>query len=234
LLKPSLRTPKPANYQNHDLRHGIPYQADSADAVYASHVLEHLEHHDAPGFLKEIHRVLKPGGVIRLVVPDLEYATRKYLEALEAVRRNSDRTPELKLRHEWATIYLLDQMVRTDCGGEMATWLRRNSSSPLVGEMDGILRAIAVGSGGQGKFKKLRIAMLGALGMRNASRTGELHRWMYDDISLADLLSNAGFREIRQVNHLESRIPGWRSFGLDSNQDNTPHQPDSVWMEAVK
>lgn len=232
-VKPFLRTSLPANYLNHDLRQGIPFQAGSADAAYSSHVLEHLVHCHAPGFLKELLRVLKPGGVIRLAVPDLEFAARNYLRTLEAVRGSADCTLD-KLRHEWATIYLLDQMVRTECGGEMAGWLRSHRDSPVVAEMAGILRAIAADNGHQGKLKRVLLAALAALGMRNPARTGELHRWMYDDVSLTALLRSAGFREIQRVRHLESRIPGWTSYGLDNNPDDSPHQPGSVWMEAIK
>lgn len=232
-VKPFLRTSLPANYLNHDLRQGIPFKSNSADAVYTSHVLEHLVHCHAPEFLKELLRVLKPGGIIRVVVPDLEFAARNYLSALNAVRGSVDCTID-KLRHDWTTIYLLDQMVRTECGGEMAGWLRNHRDSPVVAEMSGILRAIAADNGHLGNMKKMLLVVFAALGMRNPARTGELHRWMYDEVSLASLLRSVGFREIKRVQHLESRIPGWTSYGLDNNPDNSPHQPGSVWMEAIK
>lgn len=51
------------------------FSSDSCDAIYASHVLEHF-HHGINGevinVLKEWHRVLKPGGIIYLSVPDLD------------------------------------------------------------------------------------------------------------------------------------------------------------------
>jgi SAM-dependent methyltransferase len=63
-----------------NLRHGIPFADGSADAVYHSHVLEHLDREDAPGFLRECWRVLKPGAVLRVVVPDLELLAARYLD----------------------------------------------------------------------------------------------------------------------------------------------------------
>lgn len=42
------------------------------DAVFASHVLEHLYRHEVAMALAEFHRVLKPGGHVRLHVPDLQ------------------------------------------------------------------------------------------------------------------------------------------------------------------
>jgi predicted SAM-dependent methyltransferase len=58
----------------------IPLRDASAEAIYSSHMLEHLDREDARMFLSECHRVLRPGGWLRLVVPDIakyvnEYAT---------------------------------------------------------------------------------------------------------------------------------------------------------------
>ena len=44
----------------------------SVDAVWSSHNLEHLEAYAVPKALKEIHRVLKPGGMFLVTLPDLE------------------------------------------------------------------------------------------------------------------------------------------------------------------
>lgn len=44
----------------------------SIDAIFASHVLEHLYCHEVAMALSELHRVLKPGGVLDLRVPDLQ------------------------------------------------------------------------------------------------------------------------------------------------------------------
>jgi predicted SAM-dependent methyltransferase len=47
------------------------FPSNSMDKVYASHVLEHVNCADAKVAVKEIHRVLKPGGEIFLAVPDM-------------------------------------------------------------------------------------------------------------------------------------------------------------------
>lgn len=49
----------------------LPEATASADVIYSSHMLEHLDRREARLFLQECHRVLKPGGTLRLVVPDL-------------------------------------------------------------------------------------------------------------------------------------------------------------------
>ena len=56
------------------------YADNSVDIVYASHLFEHLSLQSATLFLKEAYRCLKPGGVIRIVVPDLYKIALKYLE----------------------------------------------------------------------------------------------------------------------------------------------------------
>lgn len=69
-----------------DLRRGIPYPDQSVNTVYHSHFLEHIDRPDVPHFLAEVRRVLKPGGIHRIVVPDLEKAARLYLRQLDACR----------------------------------------------------------------------------------------------------------------------------------------------------
>jgi SAM-dependent methyltransferase len=89
-----------------DLRRGIPYQDSAFDVVYNSHFLEHLNRRHAGEFLKECYRVLKPGGVIRIVVPDLAYLVRQYCETM--------RDP---IEHQLAIEALLDQVVRDQAVG---------------------------------------------------------------------------------------------------------------------
>ena len=64
-----------------DAARGIPLPNESAEVVYSSHMLEHLDpQHEAPRFLREVRRVLVPGGIVRIVVPDLVRRARHYVE----------------------------------------------------------------------------------------------------------------------------------------------------------
>jgi predicted SAM-dependent methyltransferase len=76
----------------HDLRKGIPAADNSVDAVYHSHTQEHIDREVIPAFFAEILRVLRPGGVHRIVVPDLEALARDYLASLESCRDGHDET----------------------------------------------------------------------------------------------------------------------------------------------
>ena len=69
----------PAGARYGDIVKGLPIADNSADAVYASHLLEHLALADFRLALRNTFRMLKPGGIFRLVVPDLAARARKYL-----------------------------------------------------------------------------------------------------------------------------------------------------------
>ena len=56
------------------------FEDNSADLIYACHVLEHFGRNDTLRVLKEWHRVLKPGGTLRLAVPDFEAVVKVYAE----------------------------------------------------------------------------------------------------------------------------------------------------------
>lgn len=59
---------------------GNPVQDESVDCLVASHVLEHFSHNREVGdVLREWHRVLKPGGLLKLAVPNFEWIARQYL-----------------------------------------------------------------------------------------------------------------------------------------------------------
>ncbi len=119
------------NVMRHDLRKGIPFPDDSADAVYHSHVLEHIDREAVSGFLAEIHRVLKPGGVHRIVVPDLEMQARSYLETLEKSLANGADTQD----HEESVHVLIEQMVRREAWGtSQRTGARRWLENRLLGD----------------------------------------------------------------------------------------------------
>ena len=65
-------------FVHHNLKYGLPFADQSVDFVYASHVLEHFYPKVARRLLREAKRVLKPGGYIRVCVPDLQHAFDLY------------------------------------------------------------------------------------------------------------------------------------------------------------
>lgn len=76
----------PEHVRYGDIVKGLPnIQENSCGAVYCSHTLEHLSLADFRIALKNTFTMLVPGGIFRCVVPDLEFAARKYVSALDSV-----------------------------------------------------------------------------------------------------------------------------------------------------
>lgn len=109
----------------HDLSKGIPAKDASVDAVYHSHLLEHLDRPVAEGFMREILRVLKPGGIQRISVPDLEGAMRAALADLE--REEGD--------HDVYVAAILEQSVRREAHGtSLQSQPRRFIENRILGD----------------------------------------------------------------------------------------------------
>ncbi len=66
-----------------DINRKLPLKNNSVKYIYCSHVLEHFEKYETQNILKECFRVLKNGGVMRIVLPDLKMIIKKYNNADE-------------------------------------------------------------------------------------------------------------------------------------------------------
>jgi len=58
----------------------LPYEDNSVDLIYASHVLEYFDRDEAKELLTKWYLKLKPNGIIRLAVPDFEAMAKLYVE----------------------------------------------------------------------------------------------------------------------------------------------------------
>jgi SAM-dependent methyltransferase len=103
-----------------DLSRGVPLADNSCDGVFNSALLEHLQPEDAARFLRECHRVLKPGGIFRLGVPDLESIARMYLRQLERAVAGE---PGADHDYDWMVLEMIDQLVRARSGGRIAEFV---------------------------------------------------------------------------------------------------------------
>ena len=235
-----------------DLNRRLPFDDQSIDVAYSSHVLEHLSPHQVPCFMREVRRVLKQGGIFRIVVPDLEQITNQYLHSLRQARSGGKTD---RLRHEWMVIELVDQVARqTNDGGEMIRFLLRHGetgldiatqrlgaeivSTPLPWDASKTkaewIREIAADKffSDDAIFERRRAMTELDTGLFR--RSGEPHLWMYDEVSLTALFTASGFISVKRMTATSSRIADFASYQLDSTETSLDRKPDSLYMEAIK
>lgn len=246
------------------LRHDVtttplPFEDSCFDACYCSHVLEHLSGDDAKHLLSEIYRVLKPGGVIRIVVPDLEGVVRVYLSTLEQVLSAPE---EAEFSYDWIMLELLDQMVRNVSGGKMEQFIKKCPSdtreflAARIGKEAKRLwgdkqsqRSVCMQLSEMSPLffiSKIRYYLIGSfawlLGGNRGIRavkvgwfrtSGEVHRWMYDRFSLGRILKEARFTDIAVCAPDVSRISGFAVYELDVFNGEV-RKPDSLFMEGAR
>jgi predicted SAM-dependent methyltransferase len=251
--------PSAPEVQYCDITKKLPYPDNYFDACYSSHVLEHLTKEDAHRLLAECRRILKPQGIIRIVVPNLEAMVREYLRILEQISLNPDLpSQEIQDDYDWIMLELYDQTVRNFSGGEMVQFLRQ----PNLTNKNYIRSRIGAEAEQYwekpqtfwekltstklakilSKIKPTIIRYLLLIAGKKASNSfnegwfrnsGEIHRWMYDRFSLQRLLHKAGFSDIQVCLADASSIPDFNSYNLDI-MDGKVRKPDSLFMEAIK
>jgi hypothetical protein len=207
-------------------------------------------------FLSECIRVLKPGGQIRLVLPDLEEICREYLRLREAGEN---------VKAEFVALELIDQcvrsvsggelgeyykLVRKDHGGDISTFIKLRTGEELLHVPDVIpmlnrsrlLRVIRQPGRLIGVMERIYCRVVtwflpSAFREQNVSFTqvGERHAWVYDFYELSKLLEHAGFISIRKLSFNESDIDGFPLSILDMNVDGQPRKGlESMYVEARK
>jgi predicted SAM-dependent methyltransferase len=240
-----------SHVKQHNLLKGIPFQSNFFDVVYHSHVLEHFSKKDGEIFINECFRVLKPNGILRIAVPDLEMIAREYIKNLESALAGE---VNAKHNYEWILLEMYDQTVRKSSGGEMMNYLTKKEIKneeyvfQRIGEEGRHIRkqlqAIKNNNGFLDQLKKLIVQIAnGNMFISKKKRayyeigkfrmSGEIHQWMYDRYSLTNLLLQCGFMQVEVKNAFISKIPDWNSFELDS-KDGVVFKPDSLFIEAVK
>lgn len=61
-----------------DIRRGLPLPSESFDYIVSIHALPELAYNELDAALAELYRLLKPGGVLRLGLPDMDKAIQAY------------------------------------------------------------------------------------------------------------------------------------------------------------
>jgi predicted SAM-dependent methyltransferase len=243
--------------QKTNLLQGLPYANDSFDVVYCSHVLEHFTKDNSLFLIKESLRILKKGGIFRLVVPDLEGSCREYIDILNL---NHD-DPFKQKKHEWIKLELLDQLVRMTPSGELGSYYKKIEASDDL-QLKEYIRTRSENKPTPNKnnskktirysinrliskwFTKLfylRLKFVSLLLPKNLRKElivltslGERHRWMYDQYELRNLFNNLNQPNIQFYPFNESKIPSFNHDCLDCLDETTPYKYNSIYCEIVK
>jgi predicted SAM-dependent methyltransferase len=243
----------------HDLRLGIPFPDATYDLVYHSTMLSHLRPQDALSLMRECRRVLKPGGVLRVVTEDLEQMCQTYLQKLDAACGGDDQAAR---EYEWMVLELYDQATREHSGGGMSQYLSQDTRASesfiysRVGEQG--KRMMAAAQARKNQKKPLRTLHGSLLGLRARARqavytallgprglqalelgqfrlsSGQVSYRMYDRYSLAQLFLGAGLASVSLANANESICPSWKGVNLDLSPDGTAARPHALIMEGVR
>ncbi len=245
----------------HDITKGLPYEDDQFDAVYHSHVLEHLDPGDGEKLLDECYRVLRPGGVLRIVVPNLEQIATLYLNYHRQAWAGETGAA---INYKWMKLELLDQLVRSHSGGSMGQYMAgdeiKNSGFVRArvgdefsrcqdmghGRDDNTTRVLTFTEKATARIEKAKFGLtrwiirrlLGKDALRSFDEglfrnQGEIHRWMYDRYSLKTLCQARGFTDFKVQSAIDSSIDDYESFELDSENGNV-RKPDSLFVECRK
>lgn len=237
-----------------DLLDHLPISDNSAELVYSSHFFEHIPRSKVSYFLNECKRVLAPGGVIRLVLPDLEKLCRAYLGYRE------------RGEHEYADIVILqmiDQCVRQVPGGELGrlySTIRSTEPSPLdiinfIKSQNGedLLKndsSLTINKNNKRnlinsiikRLQKTWIAIVISLlpktfRFQNLSlaEVGERHHWIWDFNQIKSALEEVGFINISRYSMGSSSIADFPFFPLDVDKEGYPRKGlESMYIEARK
>lgn len=250
--------------QQADLLGQLPLADNSVQLVYSSHFLEHIPKPVVEVFLRECLRVLQPGGVIRLVLPDLENMARTYLQLRDEGKHE---------KANFLVVEIIDQCVRGQPGGELGKYYRSLQKRAYRGVAESGEDTLMIdfirhrtgeqvcapdqskpaSKGAVTKLKRLLGAVPGRLqrywiqvvlqALPSAYRAqnvslaavGEKHHWLWDFHQLQQVLDAVGFISVERRSADSSAIADFPYYPLDLDADGLPRKgAESMYIEARK
>lgn len=247
----------------HDLLTPLPFDDSMFDLVYCSHFLEHVPRGSVHAFLLECKRVLRPGGILRLVLPDSEEMFTAYLDL---------RSKGMHREADFVMIEIIDQCVRERCGGELGAFYSRVRSmnskeqaywNSFMARRNGETLKIDLPRpkpNALAKHRNIRLCDFSGLVAKASSRArmilhrlglklllpafkrqnisfagiGEKHCWLWDFYQLQTALERAGFTAVSRETHLSSQHPSFPFYPLDATAEGKPRKgEESMFVEAL-
>ena len=241
----------------------LPVNEGSAKLVYSSHFLEHIPKPQVMHFLAVCLRVLKPGGVLRLVLPDLEEMARIYMRFRGAGEHK---------KADFLVVEMVDQCVRRESGGELGNLYRHLRGTEDSASRNELIDFVRVRTGeqltplevssrqhGEGggaanrsarRFTQrlsrglqqawVRLVLLclpGAFRAQNVSLAGvgERHHWLWDFHQLQSVLEEVGFTGVSRWSANTGSVADFPFYTLDLNAEGRPRKGmESMYVEAFK
>ena len=236
----------------------LPLKRAIADLIYSSHFLEHIPYAKVNDFLNEILRILKPGGVVRLVLPDLENMANSYVN----LRKLGDHQ-----KADFLVLEMIDQCVRNIGGGQLGVFYSKIKGHPdqfksmneFIRERTGEdLKAYSFHQKQNYNFFSKNFTSILAVIVRRIQRywikivifalpsafrdqnislagIGERHHWVWDFYSLKKKLEAVGFVDVKRVSASTSIIKDFPFYPLDLDDRGQPRKgAESMYVEAIK
>jgi SAM-dependent methyltransferase len=251
-------SPSSLAVQRANLLSRLPLPDDGAMLVYSSHFVEHIPRDQVLSFLVECRRVLAPGGVVRLVLPDLGNLCRAYL----GYRDQGEHA-----KADFVVLEMIDQCVRSESGGWLGRFYRTLQSSSesesvmieFVRERTGeqVLDVSSTNSARnqlgwqtmtllsrwvRGKAERAWVRFVlfflpKAFRTQNVSLAvvGERHHWLWDFGQLRAELQHAGFEAVERCSASVSGFDGFPFHPLDLDTKGGARKgAESMYIEARK
>ena len=208
----------------------LPFVDGSQHLLYASHVVEHLEEGSFRHFLAECHRILAPGGAIRIETPDAEFLVAAYRRRDESVLGHFRRIRESNLvrRLGLGEKYLEDHLTVL---GELSSYIDHERDS-------GHVPAYASAAEFEEKLATLGLDAFTrwcvSLQTERQLASGGHQNWM-SWTKLVDRLTSAGFRRVARADFGKSEIAGLKLNRGRGAIREKPHRAFySLYVEAFK
>jgi predicted SAM-dependent methyltransferase len=229
----------------------LPLKDKSVDLVYLSHVLEHIPFFDSERLLSECHRVLRPQGTIRIVVPEFIEMLSTYITLINAGELDSAK---------FVKVEIIDQCVRQVSGGQLKNWYERArndfSLAQFIRERNGHVTPLVKSSNMQSVHRYpnfsvpkvvrwaqrryfLTLSRLMPSSYRyslvSEAHIGELHKWIYDYYELQEMLAKLGFTDIEKMSASASKFCGFPLVPLDMDSNgHIKKGNESMFVEAIR
>jgi SAM-dependent methyltransferase len=211
----------------------LPFADNSQSIVYSAHMMEHVEDDALERLLNEIHRVLQPGGAVRIETPDADKLVAAWRAQDQAVLAYFREGREEMLRHLPALgeKYLEDHLTVL---GEIANYIDYSEGSlhiPVYADRATFERELDKGLESFNRWAQ-------DLKTPEQRKSGG-HANALTVAKLSAMLHAAGFSGVREATYGKTAITGLRLGGgwrriYDSVPETAPRAFYSLYIEAFK